>query len=67
MQNTLPDGSTWDGKSDLPMDEATFKQMVSEIEPGTAEAAAGSAAAATPTAAGSPPKTRPAAAPKNGS
>ena len=23
----LPDGSTWDGQSDLPMDEATFKQM----------------------------------------
>jgi len=63
----LPEGSTWDGQSDLPMDEATFKQMASEVEPGTGETAAGSAAAATPTAAGSPPKTPPAAAPKNGS
>jgi L,D-transpeptidase ErfK/SrfK len=67
VQNTLPEGSTWDGQSDLPMDEATFKQMASEVEPGSAETAAGSAAAATPTAAGSPAKTRPAAAPKNGS
>jgi len=67
VQNTLPEGSTWDGQSDLPMDEATFKQMASEVEPGTGETAAGSAAAATPTAAGSPPKTPPAAAPKNGS
>ena len=28
VQNTLPEGSTWDGQSDLPMDEATFKQML---------------------------------------
>ena len=35
VQNHLPDGSTWDGKSDLPMDEATFHQMISEIEPGS--------------------------------
>ena len=34
VQNVLPEGSTWDGKSDLPMDEASFKQMLSEIEPG---------------------------------
>lgn len=34
VQNALPDGSTWDGKSDLPMDEASFKQILSEIEPG---------------------------------
>jgi L,D-transpeptidase ErfK/SrfK len=33
VQNVLPEGSTWDGKSDLPMDEASFKQMLSEIEP----------------------------------
>jgi L,D-transpeptidase ErfK/SrfK len=35
VQNHLPDGSTWDGKSDLPIDEATFQQMISEIEPGS--------------------------------
>ena len=34
VQNVLPEGSTWDGKSDLPMDEAAFRQMLSEIEPG---------------------------------
>jgi L,D-transpeptidase ErfK/SrfK len=33
VQNVLPEGSTWDGRSDLPMDEASFKQMLSEIEP----------------------------------
>jgi L,D-transpeptidase ErfK/SrfK len=35
VQNVLPPGSTWDGKSDLPMDEAAFRQVLSEIEPGT--------------------------------
>jgi L,D-transpeptidase ErfK/SrfK len=35
VQNEVPDGSTWDGKTDLPMDEATFHQMLSEIEPGS--------------------------------
>ena len=39
VQNVLPEGSTWDGKSDLPMDEASFKQMLSEIEPGALLAA----------------------------
>jgi len=34
VQNVVPQGSTWDGKSDLPMDEVSFKQMLSEIEPG---------------------------------
>ncbi|MGH8276545.1 MAG: hypothetical protein ACRETH_07600, partial [Steroidobacteraceae bacterium] len=33
VQNVLPQGSTWDGKTDLPMDEASFKQILSEIEP----------------------------------
>jgi L,D-transpeptidase ErfK/SrfK len=50
VQNVLPPGSTWDGTSDLPMDEASFKQMFSEIEPGSetppAAAAPGSAAPA---------------------
>ena len=39
VRNELPDGSTWDGKTDLPMDQATFKQMLSEIEPGSNGAA----------------------------
>ncbi|HKT71539.1 MAG TPA: L,D-transpeptidase family protein [Steroidobacteraceae bacterium] len=33
VQNRIPDGSTWDGKTDLPMDEATFRQVVSEMDP----------------------------------
>jgi len=39
VRNELPDGSTWDGKTDLPMDEGTFHQMLSEIEPGSNGAA----------------------------
>ncbi|HVH83476.1 MAG TPA: L,D-transpeptidase family protein [Steroidobacteraceae bacterium] len=48
VQNVLPEGSTWDGTSDLPMDEASFRQMFSEIEPG---ASAPAASAPTPTGA----------------
>src|SRR6476646_6806837 len=48
VQNVLPEGSTWDGSSDLPMDEASFRQIVSEIEP---ESATG-APAANPAAGG---------------
>jgi L,D-transpeptidase ErfK/SrfK len=48
VQNVVPEGSTWDGKTDLPMDEATFKQMVSEIEPDSGAPAASSAPAARP-------------------
>ena len=48
--NQGPDVSTWDGKTDLPMDEGTFRQMVSEIEPGSD----GSAAPAAPPAPGKP-------------
>lgn len=32
VQNRVPDGATWDGKSDLPMDEKTFREMFSERE-----------------------------------
>ena len=53
VQNVLPKGSTWDGTSDLPMDEASFKQMFSEIEPGATEPAAAAPGSATaPHAAG---------------
>jgi len=38
VRNELPVGSTWDGKTDLPMDEATFHQMISEIDPGSRDA-----------------------------
>jgi L,D-transpeptidase ErfK/SrfK len=60
VQNVLPEGASWDGTSDLPMDEATFKQMASDSDPGTAP---GAAAAAAPSSAGKAPA---AAAPKNG-
>jgi L,D-transpeptidase ErfK/SrfK len=67
VQNVLPEGSTWDGKSELPMDEASFQQILSEIEPGTTPPGAGEAASSTAGApvAGAAPKTRPVA-PKNG-
>ncbi len=60
VQNRVPDGSTWDGKSDLPMDEGTFRQMMSEVDPKTGEAPEAAApAAATPAAhpAGTTPAT----------
>jgi L,D-transpeptidase ErfK/SrfK len=65
VQNVLPEGSTWDGTSDLPMDEASFKQILSEIEPGA------SVGGATQAATGTAPPPAPAAGtraptPKNG-
>ena len=64
VQNVVPQGSTWDGKSDLPMDEASFKQMLSEIEPDapTEDAAEQTADAPAPAAAAKAPRDRP----KNG-
>jgi L,D-transpeptidase ErfK/SrfK len=64
VQNRVPDGSTWDGKSDLPMDEATFQQMISEIEPG-GNGASSTAAPASP--APGPAGTAPNAPPITGS
>lgn len=64
VQNRVPDGSTWDGKSDLPMDEATFQQMISEIEPG-GDGASGTTAPASP--APGPAGTAPNAPPITGS
>jgi L,D-transpeptidase ErfK/SrfK len=63
VQNVLPEGSTWDGKSDLPMDEASFKQMLSEIEPG---AAAGDAPEQTADAPAPAEAAKAPARPKNG-
>jgi L,D-transpeptidase ErfK/SrfK len=39
VQNHVPEGSTWDGKTDLPMDEGTFRQMMSEVDPNSPDAA----------------------------
>jgi L,D-transpeptidase ErfK/SrfK len=67
VRDVLPEGSTWDGKSDLPMDEASFRQILSEIEPGSADAARASeaASAASPPAGGAASRTQPVA-PKDG-
>jgi len=55
VQNKVPDGSTWDGKSDLPMDEGTFRQMMSDVDPKTdAGAAPGASGDATPAPAAAP-------------
>ena len=32
VQNRVPDGATWDGKSNLPVDEAAFREMLSDSE-----------------------------------
>lgn len=64
VQNVLPPGSTWDGKTDLPMDEGSFRQILSEMQP---DAPTPGASAAAPAPAGTTNKV-PAAtlAPKNG-
>jgi L,D-transpeptidase ErfK/SrfK len=67
VQNVLPKGSTWDGTSDLPMDEASFKQMFSEIEPGaTAPGTAAPSSAAAPNTAGTAGGKAPPPPPKDG-
>jgi L,D-transpeptidase ErfK/SrfK len=43
VQNTLPAGSTWDGKTDLPLTDAEFDKMFSNTVPPPKTPAAGSA------------------------
>jgi L,D-transpeptidase ErfK/SrfK len=67
VQNRVPDGSTWDGKTDLPMDEGTFRQMMSEVDPNSSPDASGAPAAPPAGASGAatpPPATAPAAKPR---
>jgi L,D-transpeptidase ErfK/SrfK len=33
VQNRVPEGASWDGVSDLPVDEATFREMLSDTDP----------------------------------
>ncbi len=33
VRNAVPEGASWDGKTDLPVDEATFKEMLSDRDP----------------------------------
>lgn len=48
VQNRVPSGATWDGKTNLPVDEQTFQQMLSDSDP---QAPAGSSSR------GAPPRT----------
>jgi L,D-transpeptidase ErfK/SrfK len=66
VQNVLPAGSTWDGKSDLPMDEASFQQMMSEVEPGGTPGTGGSGASAPASPAAGAAASPAPEAPKNG-
>jgi hypothetical protein len=57
VQNQIPEGSTWDGTTDLPMDEGTFRQVISDMQPPDPGAAAPGGAPGTK---GDPALTRPA-------
>ena len=48
VQNRVPAGATWDGKTNLPVDEQTFQQMLSDSDP---------QAPATSPSRGAPPRT----------
>jgi L,D-transpeptidase ErfK/SrfK len=39
VQNRVPDGSNWDGVSDLPVDEQTFQEMLSDSDPAAPDSA----------------------------
>lgn len=56
VQNRIPQGSTWDGTTDLPMDEGTFRQVISDMQPPDP----GAAAPGAPGTKGDPALTRPA-------
>jgi hypothetical protein len=56
VQNRIPQGSTWDGTTDLPMDEGTFRQVISDMQPPDP----GAAAPGPPGTKGDPALTRPA-------
>jgi L,D-transpeptidase ErfK/SrfK len=53
VQNRVPEGASWDGVSDLPVDEATFREMLSDTE--AAEQDANGEGALAPTGPAAPP------------
>jgi L,D-transpeptidase ErfK/SrfK len=62
VQNAVPEGASWDGKTDLPVDEQTFRSMLSDRDPEASSATGGSAPPANTPATGTtsailPPKT----------
>ena len=56
VQDRIPEGSTWDGTTDLPMDEGTFRQVISDMQPPEP----GAAAMGAPGTQGDPALSRPA-------
>jgi L,D-transpeptidase ErfK/SrfK len=42
VRNAVPAGASWDGKTDLPVDEATFKEMLSDRDPAAPTSQGGS-------------------------
>ncbi len=51
VQNTLPAGSTWDGKTDLPLTDAEFDKLMSGTDQGAADGSPASDARGAPAAA----------------
>ncbi|MFZ0500408.1 MAG: L,D-transpeptidase family protein [Steroidobacteraceae bacterium] len=49
VQNVLPAGSTWDGKTDLPMTDAEFNKLMSGADQNASDSAASSTEHAAPT------------------
>lgn len=66
VQNTVPAGSTWDGKTDLPLTDAELNKMMSGNDGGPGSAPAGDAHGAPATAPGAAAPARPAADPGHG-
>ncbi|MEJ1960265.1 MAG: L,D-transpeptidase family protein [Gammaproteobacteria bacterium] len=48
VQNRVPLGASWDGKSDLPVDEATYREMLSDRDPSTPDTQGGSMQSSAP-------------------
>jgi hypothetical protein len=48
VQNVVPEGASWDGKTDLPVDEETFRSMLSDRDPQASPNAGGSGPAKSP-------------------
>jgi L,D-transpeptidase ErfK/SrfK len=54
VQNVLPAGSTWDGKTDLPLTDAEFNKLMSGTDQGPSDSAASGNGHAAPAAATGP-------------
>lgn len=48
VENTLPIGASWDGKTDLPLDDKTFEQVMGDVDPADKTAPKAVASAAKP-------------------